>query len=56
MLKARYMGDNMVLNSGPKKIYFAKIIDENREWLELVFDSNGYNESKHAWSHHLYLS
>jgi len=38
-LKTSYLGDNMVLIYSDEKYTFEKMIEENRVWLESVFDS-----------------
>ena len=38
-LKTNYLGDNMVLISSDEECDFEKIVEDNRAWLETVFDS-----------------
>jgi len=56
ILKTNYLGDNMVLISSDEECNFEKIVEENRVWLETVFDSitpwseGEYPHNRVAWA------
>jgi len=56
ILKTNYLGDNMVLISSDEECNFENIVEQNKVWLETVFDSitpwseGEYPHNRVAWA------